>query len=86
MPKVYWPAPELVIEVRSEFDRWPAMIAKVGEYLAAGVLVVGILDPDPQSLDIYTQDKSPQRLAIDDELILPEVFPDFRVAVRQFFE
>ena len=36
--------PELVIEVRSPSDRWPKVFQKVGEYLAAGVSVVVVLD------------------------------------------
>jgi Uma2 family endonuclease len=86
MPKGYWPTPELIVEVKSEFDRWPAILAKVSEYLAAGVLVVCVLDPDTLSLGVYSQDKSPRRLTGEEELTLPELLPDFRIAVRQFFE
>jgi Uma2 family endonuclease len=86
MPKGYWPTPELVVEVKSEFDRWPALLAKVSEYLAAGVVVVCVLDPESESLGMYTQDRSPRELTVNDELTLPEVLPDFRIAVRQFFE
>ncbi len=39
-------APDLVIEVLSPHDRWNRVLAKVAEYLEAGVAVVGVLDPD----------------------------------------
>src|SRR5262249_27419657 len=42
-------APELVIEVRSPGDRWPRMLAKVAEYLEAGVLVVIVLGDQNKS-------------------------------------
>ena len=38
LPEGYWPAPELVFEVRSPSDRWAAITAKATEYLNAGVL------------------------------------------------
>ncbi|MBX9581408.1 MAG: Uma2 family endonuclease [Gemmataceae bacterium] len=79
-------APELVFEVRSPSDRWSAVGAKADEYLTAGVRVVCVLDPDTESVGVYTADEFPRRLTADDELTLPEVFPDFRVPVRRFFD
>ena len=37
--------PDLIVEVRSEDDRWGDILAKVHEYLDAGVVVVIVLDP-----------------------------------------
>jgi Uma2 family endonuclease len=85
LPEGYWPSPELVFEVKSEFDRWPAINAKAGEYLKAGVLVVCVLDSETESVGVYTQDEFPRRLTIEEDLTLPEVFPDFRVGVRELF-
>lgn len=79
-------SPELVFEVRSPSDRWQAITAKAGEYLTAGVLVVCVLDPETRTVAIYTADGSPARKTAEEELTLPEVFPDFTVPVRQFFE
>lgn len=86
LPKGYWPAPELVVEVKSEFDRWKELNAKAVEYVAAGVLVVWVVDPDTEAVFVHTPDDPPRRLAGDEELTLPGVLPDFRVAVRQLFE
>ena len=85
LPEGYWPAPELVFEVRSPSDRWPAIGAKAMEYLNAGVLAVCVLDPETESVGVYTQNEFPRRLTADEELTLPEVFPDFRVTVRDLF-
>lgn len=79
-------APELVFEVRSPSDRWQTITAKAGEYLTAGVLVVCVLDPETRTVGIYTADDFPLRKTADEELTLPDVFPDFNVPVRQFFE
>lgn len=86
LPTGYWPAPELVFEVRSPSDRWQAITAKAGEYLTAGVLVVCVLDPETRTVGIYTGDDFPLRKTADEELTLADVFPDFHVPVRQFFE
>ena len=78
-------APELVIEVRSPSDRWPNVHVKVAEYLSAGVLVVVVLDPDPQAAHVFGADE-PRRLSADEELTLPGVIEGFAVRVRRFFE
>ncbi len=80
--------PELVVEVRSQTDRWTDIINKVGEYLRAGVGIVCVLDPQSvQAFVFYSSDQAPRVFAADEELVLPEVFGDqFRVPVRRFFE
>jgi Uma2 family endonuclease len=78
--------PELVVEVRSENDRWPEIIEKVSEYLNAGVLAVIVLDPDPQIAHVFSVQDPPKRIEADDELALPGILDEFRVRVREFFE
>ena len=79
-------APDLVFEIRSPSDRTRALMAKVVEYLDAGVKVVCIVDPEKQTVNVYTPDEFAHVLTVADELTLPEVFADFRVAVKAFFE
>jgi Uma2 family endonuclease len=86
LPEGYWPAPELVFEVKSPTNRWAAITAKVGEYLTAGVVVVCAVDPKTKSVAVYFGDELPRRLTEEEELTLPEVLPGFSVPVRQFFE
>jgi Uma2 family endonuclease len=76
----------LVIDVRSEFDRWSKLFAKASEYLDAGVGVVCLLDPDSDSIYVVRGDQPPLKLGQDEELTLPELHDSFRVPVRQFFE
>ena len=86
LPRAYLSEmPELVVEVRSKSDRWPKVLAKVAEYLDAGVSVVVVLDDEQTTANIFTQDRN-QILSADDELTLPEILPGFSVAVRRFFE
>jgi Uma2 family endonuclease len=78
--------PELVFEVRSPTDRWARLLGKVSEYLEAGVTVVCVLDQQSETVHVYRNDDLPRTLHDDDELALPDVLGDFRVAVRRLFE
>jgi Uma2 family endonuclease len=57
LPKGYWPAPELVVEVKSSDDRGKTIHKKVGEHLDAGVLTVIVIDPDKQLIHVTTPDR-----------------------------
>jgi Uma2 family endonuclease len=78
--------PELVFEVLSPDDRWPRVMAKVVEYLDAGVGVVCVLDPSRRNLYIYEGEEPVRILSEDDEFTLPALLGEFRVAVRDFYE
>lgn len=78
--------PDLVVEVRSPSDRWAEMVAKAAEYLAAGVLVVVLLDPSPRSAHVFEADRAPRALGPDDTLALPDLLGDFAVVVGRIFD
>jgi Uma2 family endonuclease len=87
LPKGYLSVvPELVFEVRSITDRWPNIHSKVAEYLQAGISVVCVLDEQTQAAWVFPADQPPQELKGDAELTLPDLLPDFRIPIRQFFE
>jgi len=87
LPTGYGPeVPELVVEVRSANDRWREILEKVSEYLNAGVLIVVVLDPQPQIAHVFSADDPPRTLITAEELILPGILDDFRVRVGRFLE
>jgi Uma2 family endonuclease len=87
LPQGYLPvAPELAFEVRSPGDRWGRIWTKIGEYLEAGVKVVCVLDQMTERCHVYRNQEEIQVFLPDQESILPDVLPEFRVAVRRFFE
>lgn len=87
LPKGYLPVPpELVFEVRSTGDRWRKINEKVHEYLGAGVVLVCVLDQQTETAHVFHADQPPREVKRDEELTLPEVFADFHVLVRRFFE
>jgi len=77
--------PEVVFEVRSPSDVWTLIFAKAEEYIAAGVLVVVLLDPPTRTLSIVRANHEQIMLSDNDELTLPEL-PGLTVPVRQFFD
>src|SRR5260370_32802382 len=79
-------APDLVIEVKSPHEHWKEILAKVAEYLIAGVTVVCVLDPERQTATIYQPDQPEQTLTADQTLTLPQVLNGFSVLVKRFFE
>jgi Uma2 family endonuclease len=86
LPRGYLPVvPELVFEVRSPTDRMRAVVAKVAEYLNAGVSAVCVLDDATERAWVFG-DETLRLLTADETLPLPEVLPRFEVVVRRFFE
>jgi Uma2 family endonuclease len=78
--------PRLVFEVRSPSDRWRVVLAKVVEYLNAGVVLVCVLDPDTETARVYHSDQPDKIFTADQELTLAEALGEFRMVVRRFFE
>lgn len=78
--------PELAIEVRSPTDRWPKVLAKVSEYLNAGVDLVYVVDAQSQSVFAYSADQPGTALSEDDELTFPAPLSGLRIAARRLFE
>ena len=79
-------APDLIVEVRSPSDLWADLCAKGEEYLAAGVRVVVLLDPDAQTATVCRQGPSEQNLHAEDLLTLPDVLSGFSVATSRLFD
>lgn len=77
--------PDLVFEVFSESDRWSALLAKVAEYLDAGVTAVCILDPSDETAYLYHGDQPVRILTSSQDFTLPEMLGGFRVQVAEFF-
>lgn len=78
--------PDVVVEVRSPNDRWQKTLIKVAEYIGVGVGVVVVLDDERRMAQVFHADQPVRTLTEEEELILPEWLPGFRVRVAQFFE
>jgi Uma2 family endonuclease len=78
--------PELVFEVRSQTDRWRDILAKVTEYLTAGVTAVCVIDEPTETAHVFRADEPPRIVAADEKLTFPAILGEFRVPVRRFLE
>jgi Uma2 family endonuclease len=78
--------PEIVFEVRSPSDRWPPLMAKVAEYLEAGVKYVCVLEDQPPLARVYTAEDPGRIVTAEADLTFPDILPGFAVRVAQFFE
>ena len=86
LPQGYWPvSPELVVEVRSESDRWKDILKKAAEYLSANVLTVAVLDPQRKQVHLFS-DEETKVLDATDRLTIPDVIPGFEIVVGRLFE
>jgi Uma2 family endonuclease len=86
VPQGYWPAPELAVEVKSPSERWPEIHSKVAEYLEAGVLIVLLVDPRTQTVQVYSAEEPVRVLQKNDTLELRNVLPGFAVPLQEVFE
>jgi Uma2 family endonuclease len=79
-------APEIVFEVRSPSDRSKPVQEKLAEYLNAGVLVVCVVEPADQSVDVHYPGRPVATLTIDQELVFPEILPGFSLPLQRLFK
>jgi Uma2 family endonuclease len=76
--------PQLVVEVRSKNDTQPEIDDKVRDYLAAGVLLVWVADPDTQTVTAYRLNQLPTVYTATATLTADSVIPGFAVPVAEF--
>jgi Uma2 family endonuclease len=79
-------APEIVFEVCSPSDRSKPLQEKVAEYLNVGVLVVCVVEPADQSVDVHYLDRPLVTLTIDQELTFPGILPGFSLPLQRLFK
>jgi Uma2 family endonuclease len=76
---------ELIIEVLSDDTSWAEMEKKIGEYHAAGVDLVWVLDPRTLTLRAYPRGASPVLLREADIVSADPHMTGFSCAVADFF-
>lgn len=79
-------APDIVLEVISPNDRASDVMAKVSEYLRAGVELLWVVDPERRTLTVYRPNMRPAILTDGDELEAGDLIPEFRIQVTDIFE
>ena len=78
-------APDLAAEVLSPNDLDYETDQKIEQYLAAGVPLVWVLNPESRTILIYRADGTIHGLRVQDELSGEDVIPGFRCRVGEIF-
>lgn len=79
-------APDIAVEILSPGNRATDVHAKVADYLAAGTLLVWLVDPVAEQVHSYRKLLEPTVLSAADLLTAEELLPGFRVPVKALFE
>jgi Uma2 family endonuclease len=79
-------APDLIVEILSPDDRWPAVNRKLRDYFALGVRLVWVVDAEEQRVYVYRSLTDMREFTDTDTLTGDEVLPGFSVPVASLFE
>ena len=77
--------PRLAVEVLSPGANHNKVMKRVLQFLAGGVALVWVLDPELHSVAVYHPSRLPRVLDEQDELDGNDVLPDFHCRVADFF-
>jgi len=79
-------APDFVIEVRSESDSLTELKLKMGKWLANGVRLAWLVDPQEQTTTIYRPNDNPDQTPFDQTLSGEDVLVGFTLNVKAVLE
>jgi Uma2 family endonuclease len=79
-------APDLAVEVVSPSDRDARVTQNAITYLDAGTRLVWVVEPDSQTVTVYTPDLTARILRAEDTLDGGDVLPGFTLKVAEIFE
>jgi Uma2 family endonuclease len=77
--------PDLAVEVLSPSDRAADVAHKLGEYLAVGVSLLWVVDPEKQAAVVYRPGTSPRSITHEGTLEGAEILPGFSIALATLF-
>jgi Uma2 family endonuclease len=84
-PKYGEVPPRLAVEVLSVNDKAGKVVSKITDYLANGIDMVWLIDPEERLVTVYRPGKSPYELRGDAELTGDDVLPGFRCRLADLF-
>jgi len=77
--------PKVVVDVLYPGTSPNKVAKRVGQFLALGVGLVWIIDPEVRTIAVYQAGKLPKVLDETEELTGGDILPDFRCRVAEFF-
>jgi Uma2 family endonuclease len=84
-PKYSEQVPRLIVEVLSPNDRMSKVNERLSRFLAWGVALAWLADPEDSTITVYRSDAAPRVYKAEEELSGGDVLPDFSCRVADFF-
>lgn len=78
--------PDLAVEVLSESNTPREMARKLDEYFSLGVRLVWIVDPETESVEVYTSRDQCTKVERTGTLDGGDVLPGFKLSLRKLFK
>jgi Uma2 family endonuclease len=86
LPEGFVPlVPDLVVETRSPNDTAREVAQKAAEWLAAGVRLVWVIEPQKRAITTYRTGRDPQVLTVGETFDGKDVLPDLSIPVTSIF-
>lgn len=85
VPGFFQGAPDLAVEVLSPNDRASEVLAKTRDWLTAGCRAVWVVDPQTETVTVYSAGGSAAVLESSDTLTGGELLPGFSLPVAEIF-
>ena len=76
--------PDFVIELRSQSDALKPLQSKVQEYLASGLKLGWLIDPQNNRVEIYRQNQNTEIIQLPAQLSGESTLPGFTLDIQQF--
>lgn len=78
-------SPDLMVEVKSPTDSLEELHDRIDEFLSQGTVVGVLVNPDDRTVEVRRLNANPQVYRGEDVLTLPEVFPDWELAIAELW-
>jgi DNA-binding XRE family transcriptional regulator/Uma2 family endonuclease len=77
--------PDLVVEIKSAFDRLASVQKTIQRFLDLGVTIALLIDPDAQTVSIYRSSSGVTVLGNGEKLTVSELFPEWELLVSKLW-
>ena len=78
--------PELIVEIRSKNDTRAKIERKEKQYVAAGVTVVLLIDPQPKTVTEVRPGAEPKVFGAKDTVEIEDIIPSFRLKLADYLD
>nr|WP_267871599.1 Uma2 family endonuclease [Nostoc sp. CHAB 5715] len=77
--------PDLVVEIKSAFDRLASVQQTIQRFLDLGVRIALLIDPDAQTVSVYRPSSKVTVLGNSEKLTVSDLFPEWELLVSELW-